>query len=81
MCYTSTVKPVYKCQPRGISNVAFVDEWPLFGASKTTYPMFTGRNITGLCEQVTTTRMCPYALCRFTTVKLQSHYTVTKLCC
>ena len=34
---TSTVKPVYKCQPQGITKVAFVDRWPLFGASETTF--------------------------------------------
>jgi len=52
-------KPVYKGQPRGIAKVAFVDKWPLSSASKTAYPL-SGRNITGLCEQVTTTRRCPY---------------------
>jgi len=54
-----TVKPVYNGQPRGITNVAFVDRWPLFGASKTSYPIFTGRIIAGLCGQETTIRRCP----------------------
>ena len=35
--------------------------WPLFGASETTYLIFTGRIKTGLSEQETATRMCPYA--------------------
>ena len=39
---TTDYKPVYKGQPRGITKVAFVDRWPLFGASETTYPIFTG---------------------------------------
>jgi len=56
-----TVKPVYKGQPRGITKVALVDRWPLFGASETIYPIFTGRIKTGLCGQETTTRRCPYA--------------------
>ena len=55
------VKPVYKGQSLGITNVAFVDRWSLFVASETTYPMFTGRFKTGLCGQETTTRRCPYA--------------------
>jgi len=38
-----TVKPVYNGQPRGITKVAFVDKWPLFGVSETTYPIFTGQ--------------------------------------
>jgi len=29
----NTVKPVYNSQPRGITEVTFVDRWPLFGAS------------------------------------------------
>jgi len=29
--YISTVKPVYNGQPWGITKVAFVDRWPLFG--------------------------------------------------
>jgi len=35
----STFKPVYNGQRRGITNVAFVDMWPLFGASETSYPI------------------------------------------
>ena len=60
LCLLYTVKPVYKGQPRGITKVAFVDRWPLFGASETTYPMFTGQTKIGLCGQETTTRRCPY---------------------
>jgi len=45
----------------GITKVAFVDKWPLFGASKTTYPIFTWRIKTGPCKRETTTRRCPYA--------------------
>jgi len=56
-----TVKPVYKGQPRGTTKVAFVDRWSLFGASETTYRIFTGLTQTGLCGQETTTRRCPYA--------------------
>jgi len=41
--------------------MAFVDRWPLFGASETTYPIFKGRIQTGLCGQETTTCICPYA--------------------
>ena len=33
---TCTVKPLLKGQPRGITKLAFVDRWPLFGASETT---------------------------------------------
>ena len=45
---TTDYKPVYKGQPRGITKVAFVDRWPLFGASETTYPIFTGQIQSGL---------------------------------
>ena len=55
-----TIKPVYNGQPRGITKVAFVDKWPLFGASETNYPMFTGQIKTGLCRQETTIRRCCY---------------------
>ena len=47
-------------QPRGITKMAFVDKWPLFGASETTYPIFTGHIKTGLCRQETTIRRCCY---------------------
>ena len=49
-------KPVYNGQPRGITKVAFVDKWPLFRTSETTYPIFTGQIKTGLCRQETTIR-------------------------
>ena len=55
------VKPVYNGQPRGITKVAFVDKWPFFGASETSYPIFIGQIKTGLCRQETTTRRCGYA--------------------
>ena len=55
------VKPVYKGQSLGITKMALVNRWPLFVASETTYPMFTGRFKTGLCGQETNTRRCPYA--------------------
>ena len=45
----------------GIIKVAFVDKWPLFRASETTYPIFTGQIKTGLCRQETTIRRCCYA--------------------
>ena len=48
------------CLQRSVTNVAFVDRWPLFGASESNYPMFTGRIKTGLCGQETTIRRCPY---------------------
>ena len=44
-----------------------LQKWPLltgrlyFGASETTYPIFTRQIKTGLCGQETTTRRCPYA--------------------
>ena len=56
--YCYTVKPVYNGQPQGITKVAFVDKWPLFGASETTYPIFTGQVKTGLCRQETIRRCC-----------------------
>jgi len=59
--FVITVKPVYKGQPQGITKMAFVDRWPLFGASETTYPIFMGRIKTGLFRQETSTRRCPYA--------------------
>ena len=31
-----------------------LQKWPLFGASETTYPMFTGQTKTDLCGQETT---------------------------
>ena len=34
----------------GNNKVAFVDKWPLFRASETTYPIFTGQINTGLCR-------------------------------
>jgi len=61
---STTVKPVYKGQPRGITKVASVDRWPLFGASETTYQSFTGQIKTGLCGLEATTRSCPYAKVR-----------------
>jgi len=60
ICFEYTVKPIYKGQPRGITKVAFVDRWPLFGASETTYLIFMGRIKTGLWRQETTIRRCPY---------------------
>ena len=54
-------KPVYNGQPRGITKVSFVDKWPLFGASETTYPIFMGQIKPGLCWQETTIRRCCYA--------------------
>jgi len=51
---------VYKGQPRGITNVASVDRWPLFGASETTYQSFTRQIKSGLCGLETTIRRCPY---------------------
>ena len=57
----NTVKPVYKGQSGGIIKVAFVDRWPLFRASESICPIFTGRIKTGFCGQETTTRRCPYA--------------------
>ena len=58
-----TVEPVYTGQPQGITKVAFVDKWPkiMFGASETTYPIFTGHIKTGLCRQESTIRRCCYA--------------------
>ena len=56
-----TVKPVYNGQLRATTKVTFVDRWPLFGASETTFANFTGRIKTGLCRQETTTRRCCYA--------------------
>ena len=38
-----------------------LQKWLLFGASETTYPMFTGQTKTGLCEQETTSDRCPHA--------------------
>ena len=46
---------------RGITKVAFIDKWPLFGASETTYPIFTGQIKTGLCREETTIRRFCYA--------------------
>jgi len=57
----STVKPVYKGQPRGITKVAVLNRWPLFRVSETTYPIFTGQIKNDLCGQETTIRRCPYA--------------------
>ena len=59
--FVNTVKPVYNGQLRGIIKLAFVDKWPLFKSSETTYPMFTGQIKTGLCRQEITIRRCPYA--------------------
>ena len=57
---TCTVKPVYTGRPRGITIVAFVDRWLLFGASETIFTIFTRQTKTGLYRQETTTRRCPY---------------------
>ena len=54
------VHTCHKGQSRGITKVAFVDRWLLFGASETTYPIFRGHIKTGLYGQETTTRMCSY---------------------
>ena len=38
------------------TKLSFVDKWPLFGGSETTYLIFTGQIKTGLSGQETATR-------------------------
>ena len=40
---------------------AFVNRWPLYGASETTYPIFTGQIKTGLSGQETANCRWPLA--------------------
>ena len=47
------IKPVYNGHSQGITKKAFVNRWPLYGASETTYPIFTGQIKTGLSGQET----------------------------
>ena len=52
MFYKKQPKRTYLLQRsvKGRTKV-FIDRWPLFGASETTYPIFTGRIKTGICGQ------------------------------
>jgi len=55
--FVYTVKHIYKGQPLGTTKVAFVDRWPLFRTSETTYLMFTEKIKMAFVNR----KPCPYA--------------------